>query len=146
MKRKMLIAFMLIGVFAAGAQIRKIPVEVTEAFKERYPHAEKVSWKDKISSFQASFELNGSEMSADFSSKGDWEKTERILSFTELPEEVVDGFGKSKYTDWERGTIVEIDENGESLSYRIFVKKSALSKKYLYFDANGKLKKESMTL
>ncbi|HNP21321.1 MAG TPA: PepSY-like domain-containing protein [Panacibacter sp.] len=146
MKKQMFFWLLLLSTVATQAQLRKIPAEVTDAFKTRYPHAEKVSWKDKISSFGAEFILNGVEMSADFSSKGEWEKTEKNLKFENLPGEVVDGFAKSKYSDWEKGSIVEIDENSQSLVYRIFVKKSAVSKKYLYFDAKGKLQKESISL
>lgn len=145
MKAKMLMIF-LFAATAVSAQIRKIPVEVTEAFRIRYPHAEKVEWKDKLSNFQASFTLNGFKMTAEFSSKGEWERTEREITMEDLPAEVRDGFRKSKYADWPTGSVAEIDVNNEGLKYRIFVRKSGTNKKYLFFDTTGRLLKENSTL
>lgn len=147
MKRKLFLALLLIG-FSVNmfAQIRKIPAEVTDALSQRYPHAQKVSWRDKISSFEAEFNLNGFDMTANFSSKGDWEKSEKKIKFSDLPHDVMDGFAKSKYTDWEKTSVTEIDENAEPLSYRILIKKSGVQKKYLYFDTKGRLKREALTL
>jgi len=130
----------------AEAQIRKIPAAVTEAFKARYPHAEKVVWKDEITSFEAQFTLNGFAMTADFNSKGEWQNSEKKIKFTDLPAAVNDGFKKSKYADWETTNIVEIDKNSESLQYRIEVKKSAVQKKYLFFDTNGRLIRDAITI
>ena len=146
MKRSVLLLLFIGLVGLTQAQIRKIPAEVTDAFSSRYPHAQKVSWKDKISSFEAEFILNGFEMSADFSNKGDWERTERKIKFSDLHGEVMDGFAKSKYADWEKVSVVEIDESGEPIVYRLLVKKSGLQKKYLFFSATGKLNREALTL
>lgn len=140
-----LLLILLISGFAQ-AQIRKIPAAVTEAFKARYPHAEKVAWKDEITSFEAQFTLNGFAMTADFNSKGEWQNSEKKIKFTDLPAAVNDGFKKSKYADWETTNIVEIDKNSESLQYRIEVKKSAVQKKYLFFNTNGRLIRDAITI
>ena len=128
------------------AQIRKIPAEVTDAFAARYPHAAKVEWKDKLQYFEASFELNGSNISANFSSKGEWQSSERTLDFDNLPSEVKDGFAKSKYADWDKKYIGEVQQLGKPLQYKITIAKSDLQKKNLFFDANGKLLKDNITL
>jgi len=133
-------------VFLANAQIRKIPAEVTDAFATRYPHATKVEWKDKLQYFEASFELNGAQISADFSSNGEWESSERVMNFDDLPDEVKDGFSKSKYADWDKKSVSEIQELGKPLQYKINISKSDLQKKNLFFDANGKLLKDNITL
>ncbi|HYJ64812.1 MAG TPA: PepSY-like domain-containing protein [Parafilimonas sp.] len=142
--------FFLLVFFSAftltNAQIRKIPAEVTDAFAQRYPHATKVEWKDKLQYFEASFELNGSEISADFSSKGEWQGSERDMNFDDLPTEVKDGFAKSKYSDWDKKSVSEIQELGKPLQYKINVGKSDVQKKNLFFDANGKLLKDNITL
>ena len=39
--------------FTAGAQIRKIPAEVTDSFTDKYPEAKAVEWKDKLTGFSA---------------------------------------------------------------------------------------------
>jgi hypothetical protein len=137
--------FFLFAVFAE-AQIRKIPAGVTEAFAARYPHATKVEWRDKLQYFEASFELNGYIITADFSSKGEWEGSERKLEFDQLPDEVKDGFQKSKYAERHQNAVYEVQQLGKPLQYRISVQKSSLHKKNLFFDANGKLIKEVLAL
>ncbi len=132
--------------FLGNTQVRKIPAEVTDAFASRYPHASKVEWKDKLQYFEASFQLNGSDIDADFSSKGEWQSSERSLSFDELPNEVKDGFQKSKYADWNKRSADEIQELGKPLQYKLNVYKSDLQKKNLFFDANGKLLKDNIAL
>ena len=146
MKLKLTLLFSLFTAFILQAQIRKIPADVTDAFKARYPHAERVSWKDEFSSFEAEFVLNNYEMCAHFSSNGDWLRSERKIRYDELPGSVKNGFEKSRYTSWEKGSVYEISKSTEALQYRIFVKKSGVQKKYLFFDANGKLNRESLTL
>ena len=146
MKRWFLLLLFVCATAIVHAQIRKIPAEVTDAFAARYPHAEKVSWRDKISFFEAQFILNGFEMSAGFNSKGDWQRTERKIKFSDLPNDVEDGFLKSKYAGWEKGSVVEIDEDAEPITYRILVKKNDIKKKYLFFTTSGKLSREALTL
>ena len=146
MKKIFLFLLFSSSVFFAVAQIRKIPADVTDAFAARYPHAIRVEWRDKLQYFEATFQLNGSTISADFSGKGDWEGSERILIFDELPDGVKDGFEKSKYTEWKKKSACEIQELGKPLMYRINIQKSGIQKKNLYFDINGKFLKEAMVL
>jgi len=146
MRLNLTLLLTLFFALSLNAQIRKIPADVTDEFRARYPHAERVAWKDNLSSFEAQFILNNYQMSAHFNGKGDWLHTEKKMKFEELPGSVKDGFGKSKYTEWEKGSVYEINKNMEPLQYRILVKKSGVQKKYLYFDTNGKLNRESLTL
>jgi hypothetical protein len=146
MKLKSILLLILLIAGTVQAQIRKIPASVTDAFKVRYPHAEKVAWKDEITSFEAQFTLNGFAMTADFNNKGEWQNSEKKMKFTDLPAAVNDGFKKSKYADWEITSVVEIDKNNESLQYRIEVKKSTVQKKYLFFDTNGRLIRDAVTI
>ena len=146
MKLTLTLLLLTFTLYSTQAQIRKIPSEVTDAFAERYPHAQKVSWKDNITNFEAKFILNGYEMSADFNSKGEWQNSEKQIKFEELPSSVQDGFSKSKYSDWEKLSVAEIEKNGEQIQYRVYVKKSAIEKKYLFFDANGKLLRDAIKI
>ena len=145
--KKIYFLVLFLSAFAfTNAQIRKIPGEVTDAFAQRYPHASKVEWKDKLQYFEANFKLNGSEISADFSSKGEWQSSERTMNFDDLPAEVKDGFAKSKYADWDKKSVAEVQELGKPLQYKITIAKSDLQKKNLFFDANGKLLKDNLAL
>ncbi len=51
-------AVFMVMVLASQAQFRKIPAVVTDAFKAKYAAASGVSWRDKLSSFQADFTIN----------------------------------------------------------------------------------------
>ncbi|MGI8951422.1 MAG: PepSY-like domain-containing protein [Chitinophagaceae bacterium] len=148
MKKKFL--FFIFSTFiltASQAQIRKIPFEVTDALKAKYPTAEKVEWKDKLSYFEAQFNLDGIKTYADFSSKGEWQETDKELNFDALPAAVKDGYNKSKYTtDWKTGSVVEIKKPDGSTQYRIYIEKNDVQKKYLYFSEDGKLIREALTL
>jgi hypothetical protein len=146
MKRVLLLLSFFSFVRAADAQIGKIPAIVTDAFSIRYPHATHVEWRDKLQYFQASFLLNGASISANFTSGGEWQNSERVLNYEQLPEEVKDGFQKSRYSDWQKNSFAEIQELGKPLRYRVNVQKSGLHKKNLYFDANGTLLKEVLAL
>jgi hypothetical protein len=147
--KKILIALLLIvaGTTAVMAQIRKMPAEVTNALKEKFPYAENVSWKDKLTSWEAEFTNKGVETQAWFSSKGEWKETDKSMSFDQLPEAVKDGLDKSKYNEWTPGEVAEITKKDKELQYRIYVEKSSLvQKKYLYFNAKGQLQREVQSL
>jgi hypothetical protein len=94
--------------------------------------------------YQVSFLLNGASIAANFSSSGDWQNSERLLNYDQLPDEVRSGFKKSKYSDWQKSSASEVQELGRPLQYRITIQKSGLQKKNLYFDANGKLIREAL--
>lgn len=147
--KKILSLFVLIlmSVSVTSAQLRKIPSEVTNAFKAKYPDASDVSWKDNITVFQASFINDGKEMKADFSSINGWQETAVRKPFEELPEDVLDGFEKSKYNEWIHGEyFFEILKNDQSVQYRLYVEKNAIQKKFLFFNNKGQLERESVTM
>src|SRR5205809_695513 len=116
MKRAALFFLMITAfIVSASAQIREIPAAVTDAFKSRYPHAENVAWKDKLTYFEAGFNLNNKEMEGDFSKKGEWRSSEAKINFDDLQASVKDGFSKSKYADWTRGSVTEIQRMGRAV-------------------------------
>lgn len=147
MKKNILFVLFLISISQiTRSQIREIPMAVTEALMERYPHAEKVAWKDKLTCFQAQFQLNNHTMTANFSSNGAWQCCECIIDFNQLPASVKNGFSKSKYAIWQKVSVTEIQKMGDPLQYKIVVQKGALQKKGLFFNINGVLQKEQLKL
>ena len=58
-----------------------------------------------------------------------------------LPEDVQEGFDKSKYTDWDTIEVMKMERFSKPLQYRILVKKNGLEKKYLYYNCNAKLER-----
>jgi len=150
MKKTLFIGLLsLTAIFIAApsfAQIRKIPGEVTDALKAKYPGASNVTWKDKITGFAADFDMNGTKYQARFSNKGEWQSTETAISETDLPGNVKDGLSKSKYADWELKSIYTIDLPEDKVQYRLQVVKSDLQKKNLLFSNDGQLLRDNITL
>ena len=131
---------------SAHAQFRKIPAAVTDSFKMKYPSATAVEWKDKVTSFQASFILDNVKFNAKYSSKGEWQGSTKDIKETELPAVVKDGLAKSKYADWKvRGVSTRYLPDGKT-QYGIGVSKSDLQKKNLLFSSEGQLLKDNATL
>ncbi len=146
MKKGLSVIAIIIMFTAAHAQLRKVPAEATEAFKAKYPDTKNVEWKDKLTGFQASYEMNGLQYQSKFSNQGEWLQTEKIIEEDALPAAVKDGYGKSKYTAWELKEISRIENKDNSIQYRLFVRKSGVEKRYLYFDSEGKLVKDAITI
>jgi len=128
------------------AQVRKIPSEVTEAFRDKYPNATNVEWRDKLSNFSAAFESESVHCQARFNTKGEWQLTEYEIEESDLPEVVKDGFDKSKYADWEIKLIHKIELADGSFQYRIEAEKSDVRKKNLSFNSDGRMIKERITI
>jgi len=148
--KKLALLLMIYGIVSTTtyAQLRKIPSKVTDALKAKFPDASGVEWKDKVTNFEATFELNSVKYQSTFNSKGEWQSTEKFISETELPAEVKDGLAKSKYnsSDWEKKSFVWVDSKKDGERYRIFVEKNVVNKRYLYFNKSGQLDKETLSL
>lgn len=130
----------------AGAQFRKIPAEVTDSFAVRYNNASGVSWRDKLTFFQADFEWNKQKKKAAYSQKGEWIKTESRLSLQSLPASVQDGFKKSKYAQLEVLEVIELEEKNKGTQYKVSVKKVDFGKKSLLFSPSGQLVSDNILL
>ena len=128
------------------SQIRKIPSNATENLKQRYPNADKVEWKDGLSHFTAKFQVEGKDYEAHFDNDGNWKESLTKLEESELPAAVKDGHAKSKYSDWTVDKVEKIESTGDKVQYRLQVKKGDIKKKVLYYTAEGKLSKDSITL
>jgi hypothetical protein len=145
-KLTFLIATIILMATAAQAQLRSVPGIVTDSFKIRYPHATSVSWRDNVSAFQATFKQDSSTYVAKYSSKGEWQSTEKKISAGAIPAAVKDGLSKSKYADWKVGTVTVRYLPGDKTIYIIFVSKSDLNRKNLTFASDGQLLKDNVTL
>lgn len=149
MKLKILFVMLFaVSLSVVNAQLRKIPAEATNAFKTKFPKAADVSWHDRISAFRAEFKVNGELCEADFSGKGEWIRTQRYINYDKLPADVIDGIKKSKYANWTAKEVVQVEEAGKELQYRINVRvnQNTGARRDLYFKANGQLVKDSFSL
>lgn len=144
--RLSVLAFLLSSAVNVNAQLRKIPAEVTGAFSEKFPNAGDVEWRDKLSGFTASFSIDSAKYIASFNNKGSWESTEEFISEDDLPSSVRDGFDKSKYAEWNIAETSRIELPGDEVQYKVSVEKGDLKKRNLYFNDEGRLLKDKLTL
>ena len=147
MKRLLFVLMASLAMQISIAQLRKVPSEVTNAFAVKYPEAKDVEWKDNMRSFSARFiSTDSRKCEATFNKKGEWQSTEKDLDSSQLPASVKDGFAKSRYSDRKLTEVVQIEKKDAKVQYRLLVKKNDVEKKYLYFNKEGKLVKEAVTL
>ena len=149
MKLKLVLTALLslgLLVNVSNAQFRKIPIEATNALKVKYPQATNVAWKGGLSTYKAAFDIDNVRHTAEFNSKGEWVRTERRLTYDKLPASVADGLHKSLYADWEHSELLQVDEKDKETEFRIRVKKSSFSGKYLYFNSTGRLLREGISI
>jgi hypothetical protein len=137
---------LIISAQFANAQLRKIPGAVTESFKTKYATASNVEWKDRLSSYVATFEAGGKKHDAYFDDDGTWKHTDIELEESELPTAVSDGFQKSKYTDWNIDKVEKIEKNDGNVEYRLHIKKGDIRKKNLLFNSEGRMLKDKITV
>jgi hypothetical protein len=150
MKKRVVIFALLAGLLlfanSSFSQIRKIPSSATETLKEKYPGAENVQWKDQITHFTAKFELKSKDYEAHFDNDGNWKESLVKIDESELPAEVKDGLEKSKYADWTIDKVEKLQAADDNEQYRLQVKSGDIKKKILYFNPDGKLAKDHITL
>lgn len=128
------------------SQIRKIPKAVEETFGNQYREASDIDYKDQLVSVDVHFKLSGDTMVASYTNKGIWKETQKRSVYEKLPQEVKDGFSKSKYADREVDEVTVIYLPGDITQYRLKAKKNDVEKKYLFFNPKGRLLRESITL
>ena len=130
----------------AFSQIRDIPKAVEETFANQYKGASNIDFKDQLVRVDVYFDLDGEKMIASYTNKGLWKETQKEWSFDKLPQEVKDGFDKSKYADREVEDVILLYLPGGSEQYRLKAKKNGVEKKYVYFNPKGRLLREAVTL
>ena len=146
MVRKLLLVLGILFSLTSFAQIREIPKEVDEAFYKQYPKAERAEFKDNLINVKVSFELDGEQYIATYSSKGVWKETEKEWRYDKLPAAVKDGFEKSKYADWEVKETLIIYRAGGTERYRLRAEKGDVKRKNLFFNDKGRLMEEALTI
>ena len=139
------IALMLFAT-TAFAQLREIPREVKFAFEKQYPNAQKTVYTDNLIDVHVVFYLDTVKYVAKYTNKGLWKETDRGYSFNKLNADVRVGFEKSKYADWPVTEVAIIEVPNQEDRIRIKVEKSELTKRYLFFNKEGRLVRDAITL
>jgi len=113
------------------------PTQVAEAFKTKFPTAKSVKWeKENEKEWEAEFEMDGKEYSANFSLDGTWLETEHEIKNNELPEAVKMTL-KNEFEGYEIEEI-EISEKTNATAYEVELEKAEQTLEVV-FDAAGKV-------
>ena len=142
----LMVSLLLLLSLSSFSQVTKVPQVAKDNFARQYPEAREINWDNDVINVSVRFELNGERMNAEYSNKGIWKKTEKDWDYDKLPDDVKDGFDKSKYADREVVETVIVYLPGDVQQYRLKVEKNDLQKKYLFFDDDGRLIREAITL
>lgn len=132
--------------FGANAQVTSIPEQAKASFFKQYPEAKNVKWENNIVNVNVRFDLDSSSMYAEYNNKGVWKYTLKDFSYENVPDDVKDGFNKSKFSGREVADVKMLYLPGYVIQYRLKVEKSGLEKKYLFFSTEGRLVRSSVTL
>ncbi|HEX6335088.1 MAG TPA: PepSY-like domain-containing protein [Flavisolibacter sp.] len=146
MKKWYILACFTFFAATVSAQLREIPKPVRDQFQKQYPMAHDAEFRDNIVDVHVVFRHDSARMVAKYTNKGDWKETEKPLSFDLLPAAVKDGFDKSRYLEWKMTEAAIIYLPAGKEQYRIRVEKNELHKKYLFFNVNGRLLREALTI
>lgn len=121
-----------------------VPSAVVTAFQEKYPDAKDVEWeKESDAELEAEFELNGQEMSANFTQDGTWLETETEMKEKDLPEAVKNAL-KSQFADYEIEEIEKIATPEQAEAYEVELEKGETTLEVV-MDASGKVLKQETT-
>jgi len=147
LRQMMLTAFVCVLAFTSTkAQIRELPDEVEQVFTAQYAGAQDIEYKDHLLNVKVHFTLKGEKMVATYTNKGLWKETEKVIAFDQLPEDVKDGFQKSKYFDWKVVETKMLYRPYNVELYRVKVEANEIKKKNLLFNPKGRLQDDEITL
>ncbi len=121
----------------------EVPKAVLSSFQEHFKGAKVEKWeKEKNGEFEAEFDLNKVETSANFSTDGKLLETETEMKVSELPKTVTDYITKN-YGDYKTSEAAKIVDAAGKVSYEAEVKKGK-EEMDLIFDANGAFVKKEV--
>ncbi len=117
------------------AQKRDVSPNVKQAFNQKFPDAQNVSWnKENNNEWEAEFKMSGMEYSANYNEKGEWLETESEIENNELPSRVSQKMAK----DYPNASIKEVFkvERKEGVLYEYEFKLNGKTQEVV-FDASG---------
>ena len=112
------------------------PEAVQKAFTKMFPTVTKVKWgKENATEYEAEFDLNGAEMSANFTSDGTWVETETEIEASQLPAAVSTAIEK-QYSGWAIREAAKVESATKGLIYEADIK-SGVQRKEVAFKEDG---------
>lgn len=114
-------------------------VELT--FRQRYPTAQKVEWRNESGYRVANFVYDAKQMEAWFRTDGVWEMAETDLTYSQLPTAVQEGFRSGLYANWTVESVDMLERVNVETVYILKVE-NADDMYGLYYVADGSLIRE----
>jgi hypothetical protein len=142
--------FFLVAFLASSSllhsQVTAVPEQAKQSFFKQYPDARNVKWGNNLVNVNVRFEQDSSKMNAEYNNKGIWKNTLKDWSYDNLPEDVKEGFKKSKFADREVTDVKVVYFPGYVIQYRLRADKIVVEKKFLYFNTEGRMVRSAVTL
>lgn len=136
MRKIFFVILVLVSTTMTSFAQSKTPESVTTSFKQKFPKATHVKWdKENPHEYEASFKLDDTKYSANFSDTGEWLETENTISFHELPEKVQKAFSES-HKGLKVKAAARIENSKGKTIYEIEFKKG-LKTVEIFFDEAG---------
>ena len=123
-------AFAAIEVNAQKMTADKVPSAVKESLAKQYPNAKSAKWDKEDAGYEASFKMDGKDMSVVFDTKGMEKEVETDIKFSELPMPVQTALKGKKVKE------AAIVKKGGKTYYE-----AEVGGKDLLFEADGKMVK-----
>jgi hypothetical protein len=112
------------------------PLLVTQAFNQKFPNVTNVEWeKENAHEYEVEFKWNGESYSANFTDDAKWLETESVISFSQLPDKIQQGFSKD-YPNVKLKEVSRIEKPENKTGYEIEFRKG-LKKHELSYSADG---------
>ncbi|MEJ2055280.1 MAG: PepSY-like domain-containing protein, partial [Calditrichaceae bacterium] len=129
------------GIHKEGSADVTIPDAVKAAFKAKFPGAAEMEWgMESDSEYEAEFELNEAEMSANFDPHGKWLETETTLSAKKLPAQVAAAM-KKDFGDYDINKIEKLEKAEKPVMYEIILTKGGKEIEVI-LDETGRIHKK----
>lgn len=146
MNRKLISFALLLSVVVLGAGCNKddnekgiIPVDVvSQAFAEKYPDAQNVTFEIEGDYYEAEFQNDGRPTTAWFTDQGVWMMDKVKYPFNQLPGVVMNAFQQGSYGTWIPDDCYLIHRAGMGPVYKIEVE-NGNTETDLYYTAEGNL-------
>ncbi|GMT44415.1 MAG: hypothetical protein IEMM0006_0247 [bacterium] len=135
----MILSAMLMAISFTALSQTSVPAAVKTAFGKKFPTVKKVDWsKEGKTEWEAEFERNEKDMSANFDLQGNWKETETDMEEDTVPFVVLNVL-KAKFPGY-KVKDAAFTKTPRFSAYEIVIKKGE-SKKEITIDKKGKILK-----
>lgn len=142
LSRNICFIFLLLMPYILSAQDqrqRAIPPQILTTFNKLFPGASELDLLGNENELGVSFLWQNQYYDAFFTIDGEWLRTEFIIEYEYLPEQVRFVFELSEQSTWERGYAYQVILPDRRLNYKIYVYDANWNELEMVYDENGKV-------